>query len=285
MGWHSYDPILKYNSNINAVRVHAKWVEGEEWREAEVDESYPQWDDEDSTKSISNLFDDNENTYTILTNSCLKSGWQTEGPLTFTIYPCNSSATASVTRHLLFLRLKADISPWRIEISGQNSNFHKGYFYVEYIKSDGTVIKALGNRKTFDGWLPVYDDVVEVRLVGQPEEFPEYESEHKFIKMGFYKMKPYFAVPSDVYCRVSDRTIRFAVPQTYDWGVQNPVYRGRSGNVDLMVTSVDNPFASPVKFMTDAGIKALVEYNTPPSISWDDYRRNDLIMLPPVIHV
>ena len=248
------DGAIVYGEN-NFVRVHARWEEGQEWVNADVDDGLPQYEDTDSTKAHRNLFDDNENTYAIFLNNCLLAD---DCYLTFRVIPCNRGATAGQTRHLLFLRLKADISPLRIGYA----TYHPGNFHVEYTKSDGTVVTALSDVKTFDGWLSIYDDVKEVRLIGTAELLPQYSSQHKVIKMGFFVMRPYFARPSNVYCR-TDKTIRFAIPETLDRVPPGPTYMERNGVSvnELMLVRYDHPYATPIRVMTVTGLMALVAYS------------------------
>lgn len=237
-----YYDMAVWKSENNFSRIHAQWEPDKEWQVVEVNDGNAQVDEDYTTKpwvgNPSSLYDDDAGTRVRLHNNVLNRGGL-KAYQTFRIIPNTGSSL-----HLLYVRLKATIPDY-------------GYFRLEYTRSDGTVITALGNTKDYDGNVRVADDVVEVRLVAEGED-KEYWN---FVTIDFYMMRPYFVARSRVYGKLPDgREIVFCIPKTIENGIQDCRVQTSDGEQALMTVSSGHQFASPFKIKTSKGEKALVVY-------------------------
>lgn len=255
MAFDYYDAAVWVEENTRFSRIHARFVPGKEWQDVDVDDGIPQVDSEASTKpwvvDSGALFDDDDVTRVRMGTSRLLS----EGPAyqTFRAYPVSAYHTPSV-RHLLYVRLKAKIF---YRDFGLSSGYF-GYFRLEYVREDGTVITALNNTRDFDGYVRIAADVREVRLVAEGEQDGP---SHSFVGIDFYIMRPYFVSPSRVYGKLADgRVVAFCQTHTFDVGNSMVGVQTSVGEQRLMTVPTGHPFGSGFKVCTSRGIMELVAY-------------------------
>lgn len=232
----------------NFTRIHAKWETSEEWRTVTVDDGSPQVDEDHTDKLwIGNpdaLFDDNESLRIRLHNNNLHGS--ANACQTFRAIPTTGTAL-----HLLYVRLKATV-PYA-------DGGYYGHFRLEYTREDGVVITALSNTKSYDGYVRIVDNVLEVRLVAETEQ---YDHELDYLWLDFYVMRPYFVSPSRVYGKLPDgREVPFCRPRTFDnnnYGFVN--VQTSVEEQSLMTVPAGHPFGSAFSVCTTRGDMRLVIY-------------------------